>query len=50
MKIKLGEKQNEHKTYLLDTENQIHLLKQNNNVKDLKIKEIEHNLLDLDKM
>jgi len=35
---------------VLDSENQTSLLKQNNDVKELKIREIEHTLIDLDKM
>jgi hypothetical protein len=49
IKTRIDEKVNEHQTYLIDSENQQSLLKQNNDVKELKIRELEHNLIELDK-
>lgn len=47
---RIDEKVKKHDTYYIDSQNQKSLLQNNNNVKDMKIKELEANLIDLDKM
>lgn len=47
---RIDEKVKEYDTYYIDSQNQKSLLQNNNNVKDMKIKELEANLIDLDKM
>lgn len=49
LKTKIEEKIKEHNTYYTDSENQKTLLQNNNNVKEVKIKELESNLINLDK-
>jgi len=50
LKIKIEEKDNEHETYLTDDDKQKFLLDDSNRVKDSKLKELENNLIDLNKM
>jgi len=50
IKFKIDEKIKEYDTYYIDSQSQKSLLQNNNDVKDMKIKELEANLIDLDKM
>lgn len=50
LKTCIDEKVKEYDTYYVDSQTQKSLLQNNNNIKDMKIKELEANLIDFDKM
>jgi hypothetical protein len=50
LKTRIDEKIKEYDTYYIDSQSQKSLLQNNNDVKDMKIKELEANLIHLDKM
>lgn len=50
LRRRINEVEYDHSTYVMDADGQKSLLKNNNDVKDLKIRELEANLIDLDKM
>merc|ERR1712000_76551 len=50
LQTRIDEKIKEYETYYVDSQSQKSLLQNNNSIKDMKIKELEANLIDLDKM